>query len=261
MNVIGRDDLSVDLVTRLRAAGCVFAEDEARLLIAETSGSSLEDLVTRRIAGEPLEHVLGWAQFHGRRYVVGPGVFVPRPRTESLVDRAVSLVAEGDLVVDLCCGSGAVGAAIARARSTRLIGIDVDDAAVEIARRNLEPVGGIALTGDLFAPLGPEVRGAVRLIVVIAPYVPTEHVDLLPHEARDYEPRVALDGGADGLDLLRRVAAQAADWLSPGGHLITEVATTQAAELADLLIGGGLRAWVEDDESAIVIARAPELDS
>jgi release factor glutamine methyltransferase len=233
----------------------VFAEDEARLLEAAADGDELERLIERRIAGEPLEHVLGWAEFRGVRYGIGPGVFVPRPRTETLVDLALTLVHPGALILDLCCGSGAVGAAIARESSGRLISTDIDDAAVTIARANVHPFGGEVVQGDLFSALDPAITGRVDLIVVIAPYVPTSEIALLPHEARDHEPLLALDGGADGLVVLRRIAAEAPTWLATGGHLITEVAATQAPALARLLERAGLEVRIELDDSAIVIAR------
>src|SRR5919198_868550 len=105
-----------EIVSRLRAAGCVFAEDEALLLIsAAGSPGELAAMVDRRIAGLPLEHVLGWAEFCGLRIAVDPEVFVPRRRTELLVRQAIALARPGAVVVDLCCGSGAVGAALAAA--------------------------------------------------------------------------------------------------------------------------------------------------
>src|SRR3954462_3557379 len=101
------------VVARLRAAGCVFAEDEARLLLAGAAPDALDALVARRVAGEPLEPLLGWAEFCGLRVAVAPGVFVPRRRTEALVEEAVALFRPGAVVVDLCCGSGALGLAVA----------------------------------------------------------------------------------------------------------------------------------------------------
>src|SRR3954471_10190874 len=128
-----------DLVGRLRAAGCVFAEDEARLLTTAASGpADLDAMPARRVAGDPLEHVLGWAEFCGRRIAVDPGVFVPRRRTEFLVQYAASLAGPGDVVVDLCCGSGAIGAALAAAvPGIEVHAADVDPAAVRCAWRNL----------------------------------------------------------------------------------------------------------------------------
>src|SRR5262245_29444624 len=127
------------IVNRLRAAGCVFAEDEARLLVgAARSPADLAAMVDRRAAGLPIEYVVGWAEFAGLRVAVAPGVFVPRRRTEFLVDQAAALTRPGAVVVDLCCGSGAVGAALAAAvEGIELHAADIDPAAVRCARRNL----------------------------------------------------------------------------------------------------------------------------
>ncbi len=222
------------VVSRLRAAGCVFAEDEARLLIAAApTPADLAAMVDRRAAGEPLEHVLGWAEFCGLRIAVEPGVFVPRRRTEFLVGQAAALAPAAAVVVDLCCGSGAVGAALAAAGAgVELHAVDVDPVAVRCARRNLAAVGGRVYEGDLYRPLPARLRGGVDVLVANAPYVPTEEVGLLPPEARLHEPRVALDGGADGLDILRWVTASAPDWLAPGGHLLVETSAGQAGQAA-----------------------------
>src|SRR3954468_24523748 len=143
------------VVARLRAAGCVFAEDEARLLLAEAgSPAELDVLLARRVGGEPLEHVLGWAEFGGLRIAVGPGVFVPRRRTELLVEEAMALARPGAVVVDLCCGSGALGGALAPAVAVVQLGASgVEPAAVACAAANVATVGGRAYAGDLFAPL------------------------------------------------------------------------------------------------------------
>ena len=204
----GRDAV----VPRLRAAGCVFAEDEAELLLgAADTPQQLAELVDRRCSGVPLEHVLGWALFRGRRIAVDPGVFVPRRRTEYLVEVAVASSRRGQVVVDLCCGSGAIGTAVAAEMpGVDVYAVDLDPGAVRCAQRNLEQFGGRAYTGDLYAPLPAALRGRVALLLVNAPYVPTGHVALLPPEARLYEPRVAYDGGDDGLDIQRRVSADAA---------------------------------------------------
>ncbi len=234
------------LETRLRAAGCVFAEDEAALLIAETDDpAELERMTRLRVEGLPLEHVLGWAEFHGRRYVVAPGVFVPRPRTEHLVDLAIAR--GGSTVLDLCCGSGAVGAAVASELGAELWSAELDPVAVEVARQNVPRV----FEGDLFDPLP---RGLTfDLIVVIAPYVPSDEIDLLPHEARDFEPLLALDGGADGLALVRRILAEAGDWLAPGGALLTEVSEEQAPAVVELAEAYGFTATI--DETVVTVTR------
>src|SRR4051812_127402 len=146
------------IVAPLRGAGCVFAEDEARLLVdAAGTPADLTAMVTRRVDGEPLEYVLGWAEFCGLRILVGPGVFVPRRRTEFLVHEAVGLSRPGAVVVDLCCGAGALGAAIAaRVEGADVYAADVDPRAVACARRNLPP--DRVLEGDLYTPLPADLR-------------------------------------------------------------------------------------------------------
>jgi release factor glutamine methyltransferase len=269
------------VVGRLRAAGCVFAEDEARLLIAEArTPVELDAMVEQRAAGLPLEQVLGWAEFCGLRIAVDPGVFVPRRRTEFLVQQAVLLIRgdsvppdspgplirrdsvppdppgplvhedsllpetpgplarPGAVVVDLCCGSGAIAAALAAAvQDAEVYAVDLDPAAVRCARRN---VPGHVYRGDLYRPLPARLRGRVAILAANVPYVPTGEIGFLPPEARAHEPRVALDGGPDGLDLLRRVAAEAPDWLAPGGHLLIETSDRQVPAAAAAFAASGL---------------------
>ena len=237
------------LVAALRSAGCVFAEDEARLLLDEASSpAELMAWTARRMAGEPLEHVVGWASFGGLRIAVDPGVFVPRRRSELVVEVAAREPAK--VVVDLCCGTGALGAALAaRMPAAEVHAADSDPAAVTCARRNLPPERVHA--GDLYAALPAELRGRVDLLVVNAPYVPTDAIATMPREARDHEHRVALDGGGDGLDVQRRVAAGARDWLGPNGRVVIETGRAQAERTAGLLASAGLSTSVDiDDEIA-----------
>ena len=230
------------IVSTLRAAGCVFAEDEAQLLVATArTPGELTAMLERRVAGEPLEHVLGWAEFCGLRIAVEPGVFVPRRRSELLVEQAVPLAGPGSVVVDLCCGSGAVGTAVATfVPGVELHAADIDPSAVRCALGNVAAAGGRAYEGDLYGPLPTALRGRVDVLVVNAPYVPTAAISTMPPEARDHEPRVALDGGADGLDIHRRVAAGAREWLVPGGHLLIETSEHQAERTAEIVAAGGL---------------------
>ncbi|WP_030804084.1 putative protein N(5)-glutamine methyltransferase [Streptomyces sp. NRRL F-2799] len=232
------------LVAALRAAGCVFAEDEARLILATArTAEEATAMAETRASGLPLEHVLGWADFHGLRITVGPGVFVPRRRTEFLVDQALAQAPDARVVVDLCCGSGALGAALAVALDgAEVHAADIDPAAVRCARRNLAPHGGHAHTGDLYAALPAGLRGRIGILTANVPYVPTAEVPLLPAEARDHEPAVALDGGPDGLDVLRRVAAGAAEWLAPGGCLLSETSARQAPTAIAAFTHAGLTA-------------------
>ena len=253
------------IVERLRAAGCVFAEDEARLLMAEAATpADLDALVARRVEGEPIEQVLGWAEFCGLRVAVDPGVFVPRRRTELLVREAAALARTvahraRPVVVDLCCGSGAVGAAVvAEVGHVELLAVDIDPAAVRCARRNLG-VASEVYEGDLYEALPVPLRGRVDVLVVNAPYVPTEAISLMPPEARLHEARVALDGGADGLDVQRRVVAESTQCLAPGGHLLIETSRRQASQTVETFARHGLVPRVVGDdelEATVVIGQA-----
>jgi len=248
--IFTQGEFPIDIVTRLRAAGCVFAEDEAALFQeAATSPHDLVSMVDRRVAGEPLEYIVGWAEFRGLRIAVEPGVFVPRRRTEFMVERASALVSPGGVIVDLCCGTGAIGVAVATGMSEfKLYAGEIDPVAVRCARRNVEPVGGQVFEGDLYDALPTEIRGRVDVLLVNAPYVPTDEIGMMPPEARDHEAWVALDGGTDGLDVHRRVAAGAPAWLRPGGHALIETSVRQAASTERLLTDAGLTAWVEHSE-------------
>jgi release factor glutamine methyltransferase len=238
------------VVALLRAAGCVFAEEEAELLAAAAgTPAELGALVDRRVAGLPLEQVLGWAEFCGLRIVVEPGVFVPRRRTAFLVQQAAALAPPAPVVVDLCCGTGAVGVALAaRLDGVQLYAADVDPAAVRCARRNIPPAVGRVLEGDLDEPLPRTLLGRVDVLVANAPYVPTGAIATMPPEARDHEALLALDGGADGLDVQRRVAAAAPRWLRPGGVVLIETSERQALRTAAALTAAGLVARVERSE-------------
>jgi release factor glutamine methyltransferase len=264
MSVSLSPDVLSAVVSRLRAAGCVYAEDEARLLLsAAATAADLAAMADRRVAGLPLEQVVGWAEFCGLRIAVDPGVFVPRRSTEFLAGQAIARIRPGAVVVDLCCGSGAVGAALAAAvDDLELHAVDIDPAAVACARRNLVARGGRVYEGDLYAPLPAWLHGRVDVLVANAPYVPTGEVRLLPREARLYEPRVALDGGTDGLAVVRRVSAAASGWLAPGGHLLIEISEHQAPRAAETFIGDGLMAWVasfKELSAAVVIGTRPPL--
>ncbi|MGW8064266.1 putative protein N(5)-glutamine methyltransferase [Streptomyces ziwulingensis] len=230
------------VVAALRAAGCVFAEDEAELILtAARTTEELTALVERRVTGLPLELVLGWAEFRGLRIAVVPGVFVPRRRTEFLVAEALAHAPGAAVVVDLCCGSGAVGAALAAALDRpEVYAADLDPVAVRCARDNLADAGGRVYAGDLFDALPDTLRGRVDVLAANVPYVPSDEVALLPSEARDHEPLVALDGGADGLDVLRRVAAEAPHWLAPGGCVLVETSERQAPAAVDAFTRAGL---------------------
>lgn len=232
------------LAARLRTAGCVYAEEEAELLLAAApaDGATLERMLADRIAGRPLEYILGWAGFCGLRLLISPGVFVPRRRTETLAALA-SAEAGGRrhaVVVDLCCGSGAVGAVIAdRVKAATIYAVDSDAAAVACARANLGN-RAVVLQGDLFSALPAGLHGRVDLVVANAPYVPAGLMATLPSEARNHEPAFTRDGGSNGLAVLSRIAAHAPEWLAASGVLMVECAESQAEAVADSFAGAGL---------------------
>ncbi len=238
------------LVVRLRAAGCVYAEEEARLLrAAAAEGPDLEALVARRVAGEPLEPLLGFVEFAGLRLVVTPGVFVPRRRTELLAREAAARSRPGEPVVDLCCGCGAVAAAWeASVPGLEVHAVDVDPVAVACARANVSDPARVH-TGDLFDALPARLRGRLAVVAANAPYVPTEELGLMPVEARLHEPQVALDGGEHGVAVHARIIAGAADWLAPGGHLLVETGRAQAERAAALMDAGNLTVRMIRDDS------------
>lgn len=238
---------SIEGIARtLRAAGCVFAEDEAALILADVPADLLDQIIAQRAAGEPLEYLLGWGEFYGLRIAVRPGVFVPRRRSEVLVRAALPLCQRGTLVIDMCCGAGPVAAALQQADPTLLLyGVDISRDALECATAN---VPGIEVfEGNLFDALPTRLRGTVELIVANAPYVPTDAISQMPSEARDHENRCALDGGPDGTLLQQRVAEGAAHWLAPGGTLMIETSVQQAPLTEKLMSRVGFRTSVVRD--------------
>lgn len=258
--------MTASVAERLAAAGCLFPAEEAAILVTSArSAEELEALVVRRTEGEPLEHVVGWTTFHGLRLEVDPGLFVPRPRSELLVEETASLLrsfrrpGEGAVVVDLCCGIGAIGAALAaEVPGVTLHAADIDPRAVACARRNLARWSGTVHLGDLFAALPRRLRGRVDVLVSSPPYVPPEEIRLLPAEARDFEPRLALDGGSGGLAVAERIAREAREWLVPDGHLAVEAAEHQVERLEQTCgdLGYAARA-VTSDGAAVVLGRLP----
>jgi release factor glutamine methyltransferase len=257
------------VTAQLRSAGCVFAEEEALVLLSEApTPARLAAMVESRTAGVPLEHLVGWAEFCGLRILVERGVFVPRRRTELVVREAVGLARDVPrrpvVAVDMCCGSGAIGAALAAAvDGVELHAVDVDPASVRCARRNVADVGGQVYAGDLYEPLPSTLLGRVDLLVANAPYVPTDAIAQMPAEARLHEPRVALDGGDDGLDIHRRIIADAATWLSPGGHVLVETSTRQARTDIDILSRSGFDSRVlsfDELDATVVLGTRPPVE-
>src|SRR5579884_2642448 len=236
-----------DVVARLRRAGCVAAEEEAgELSDAATDDATLEAMVRRREVGEPLAWITGTTRFCGRAVAVDPGVYVPRLQSEALARRAATLLAGSSRrrAADLCTGSGAVAVhLLASVDGAQVVAVDVDMAAVRCARRNGVP----AVCADLGRPLR---AASFDVVTAVAPYVPAAEIGFLPADARDHEPRRALDGGPDGLAVVRRVVAAAARLLSSGGWLLVEIGGDQDELLAPAMAEHGFSAvtpWHDDD--------------
>jgi release factor glutamine methyltransferase len=227
------------VVSALAEGGCVAPDAEAdALFLASSEGvGRIEELVARRLQGEPLAWITGSVLFCGVRILVDPGVFVPRPHTEAMAERALSLLPAAGIAVDLCTGSGAVAAVLASAHpEATVVATDIDPVAVACAGRN----GVRALTGDLDEPLPPSLRGRVDVLTAVVPYVPTEELPFLTRDVLANEPRTALDGGPRGTRVLVRAAEAAARWLGPGGSVLLELGGDQASEVAKVSAGIGL---------------------
>jgi release factor glutamine methyltransferase len=222
------------MTSRLARAGCIAPQEEAaELLAAAPDGDTLERWIQRREQGEPLAWITGTATFGGLTIRVDPGVYVPRFHSEELARRASELLPAGGRAVDLCTGAGAIAAYLQRAvPSVHVAGVDIDRRAVVCTLRN----GVAAVNADLDGAL----RGRTfDVVTAVAPYVPSSEIRLLPADVQRYEPRLALDGGADGLDLVRRVVWAASRLLRPGGWLLTEVGGDQDRALAPTLEAAG----------------------
>lgn len=248
------------LAARLAGAGCIAAGEEAALLTVAAAGDAgaLEALVRRRSSGEPLAWLVGWVEFCGRRVVVDRGVYVPRAQTQALAARAASVLPPEGVAIDLCTGAGAVAHVLRSAQpGATVVATDADPAAVACARANEVD----ARLGDLDAPLPTALRGRADVLTAVVPYVPTAALALLPRDVMAYEPRSALDGGPDGLAVLRAVVALSTGWLRPGGWLFLELGGDQAGPVLAAMEGAKLdaREIFRDEEGDVraAVGRRP----
>jgi release factor glutamine methyltransferase len=251
------------IVRTLAGGGCVAPGAEADALLGASAGGvgPIEELVARRLRGEPLAWITGSVVFCGVRVRIDPGVFVPRPHTEWLARRAIDLLPAQGIAVDLCTGSGVVAAVIAPARPrATVIATDIDPVAVACARRN----GVRTLQGDLDEPLPRSLRERVDVMTAVVPYVPSEELHLLPRDVVAHEPLHALDGGPRGTTVLARAAVATARWLRPGGSVLLELGGDQADAVASLLSDAGLSGIAvhrdADGQDRSIEARRPRLE-
>jgi release factor glutamine methyltransferase len=231
---------------RLAAAGCVAAAEEAEaMLAADPDGPTLDAWLRRREDGEPLEWIVGATDFCGRSLIVAPGVYVPRRQTEELARRAAECLPPGGRALDLCTGAGAIAAhLVGVVPSATVVGIDLDVHAAACARRN----GVRAIVGDLASAI--TASPPFDVVTAVAPYVPTDHLRLLPPDVQRHEPRLALDGGDDGLGLVRRVVRDAGRLLRRGGTMLVEVGGEQDVLLEPTLRDAGfdaIESWHDDE--------------
>ena len=261
------NNLYLDARRRLRQAGIEGAQLEARELVCCAAGKSREQfyrdmtlyasaqveeklsgLVERRLAGEPVAYIIGEWEFYGLSLEVSPDVLIPRMDTEVLAERAILLAraaGEGARVLDLCAGSGCVGLAVAaNVPGARAVLCDVSEGALRLCRENARrnELQGRVTCLQADARLRPPAElGEFQVIACNPPYIPTGDLAGLDPTVRDYEPRLALDGGADGLDFYRAIAQNWREALHPGGTLLFEVGIGQASDVEWILSRNGYR--------------------
>lgn len=218
---------------------------EPRRAVDERAVARFKAFVERRAAHEPVQHILGFEEFRGLKIEVTPDVLIPRPETEGLVERALELLADrpGALVADIGTGSGVIACSLAAARpDLEVLAVDQSLGALAVASDNVRALGLATrvrlLAGDLFGPLA-SLGGGLDMVVANPPYCPSGVIATLPVEVERFEPRLALDGGPDGMRVLRRIIAEAPRFLRPGAWLLMEIGEEQAGPLASLMAAEG----------------------
>ena len=201
-----------------------------------------EELMRRRLSGEPLQYVTGVAGFRHLELSVGPGVMVPRPETEVVAENALEVLPPGGLAVDVGTGSGAIALAIAQERpDATVIATDLSLEAARWARRNRDAhaLAVHLVVCDLLSALSGDLRERVQLVVANLPYVSTREAASLPPEVVDHEPHTSLFAGADGTGVLRRLIGESPHWLAVGGWIVLEIGETQGGATRSLLVERG----------------------
>lgn len=240
----------------------------------DDAAALFREFVARRAAREPAAMILGRTEFWGIPIRVAPDVLIPRPETEGIIEEALRLSARDGLglrtIADIGTGSGCLAIALAAEfPDARIFAADISPAALDLARTNVEAAGVSArvrvIEGDLFEPMGSlSLEGGIDLVVANPPYVRRGEIDSLAPEVSRWEPRAALDGGPDGLSVIRRLIDGARRFLRPGGFLVFEIGHDQGPGILDLLDRSGfVEAVVAPDLAGlprVVVARIPERD-
>lgn len=225
-------------MARLRDGGIESPEAEARWIEQGAGGRDVDELVRRRLAGEPLQYVLGTAAFRRLELKVGPGVFIPRPETELVAGRALARLPRGGVLVDVCTGSGAIALSVADERpDARVVATELSPAASQWAGSNRDALGlRVELRrGDLFEPLPSELAGRVDVVVSNPPYVDPGERPMLPRDVVDHEPPEGLFAPGEGTSVISRIASGAPAWLRPDGWLVLEMGETQGNAVRGIL--------------------------
>ena len=262
------EELLQEIIRVFKKAGIECAEAEARQLACHVlscdlsylilhSREEIDDkvllasaaLINERCKGRPLQYVMGTASFYGIDLAVDERVLIPRPETELLAERAIAELKERPFpkVMDLCTGSGAIAAAVAaNVPNVKVIATELSPRAFMLARVNLRPYANVqVLRGDLFEALeskdsDPSTKDIpFDAILTNPPYIPSGAIDGLAREVKDHEPHMALDGGKDGLDIIKRIIAEAPAHLKPSGFLLMEIGDDQADAVMDLVLSSG----------------------
>ncbi len=211
------------------------SELNSEKMVKPSESKRISEITEKRLGGRPLWYIFGDTEFYGCKIKVDERALIPRPETELLAEAAVKTVESGDKVLDMCTGSGCIAIAVAKAcagKNVTVTGVDVSDAAVMLARENAE-LNGVSVNfirGDLFE----NVRGKFNLIVCNPPYVKSGEIPFLQREVREFEPRIALDGGADGLEFYRRLAKEVRKYIAKDGMLLLECGEGQTSEILKL---------------------------
>ena len=256
-------DLKKEILKRLEDAGIQDAETEARMIVTEYAGVTLsemftdpdreiaddcvaaaEDVVSRRITGIPLQHIMGKTGFMGFDFRVSPAALVPRPDTEILTEEVLKDYHDGSRILDLCTGSGCIIVSLlALMNDCYGVGTDISEDALALAAENADMILADKRErlefrkGDLYDALSQD--DVFDVIVSNPPYIRTADIETLSTEVRDHDPRIALDGGEDGLDFYRRIITGAAEHLQKGGDLLLEIGYDQAEDVTKIMKANG----------------------
>ncbi len=225
---------------------------KARRVLTEKEHEIAREAARRRLSREPAQYIFGEAEFRGRHFKVTSDVLIPRPETELLVEEAVKEArscAPDLVIIDLCTGSGCIAVSVALETGRRVYATDISEKALEIAKENSERLGSAEKTaflkGDLFGPLPGELKGRSGMLLANPPYINAKDMETLAPEVAAFEPKEALYGGQDGMDIIRRIIIEAPEYLVAGGLLLMEIGYDQGGAVRSLAETSGSYSQIE----------------